>query len=150
MGLSGVLGVGVAGCEMPSGEGRLLGASSEGTQATAMADWDDIEAAMDVAISKLEMAVEARPSREELRSDQRGAECVEYKLVTIRDEPARVLFCRNKKLAWSDGSAAGPEPITILVRVGRWGDSAREEELLKAIRARLNDLKGVDWAPIRN
>jgi hypothetical protein len=60
-----------------------------------------------------------------------------------------VLFCRNKKLAWSDGSAAGPEPITISVRVGRWGDSAREEELLKAIRARLNDLKGVDWAPIR-
>ncbi len=125
----------LGGCEMPSGEGRLLGASSDGTQATAVADWDDIEAAMDVAISKLEMAVEARPTREELRSDGRGASTVTYQLVTIRDEPARVTFSRNKSLAWSDGSAHGPEPITIVARVGRWGDSAREEELLKASRA---------------
>ncbi|MDX2016056.1 MAG: hypothetical protein SFY95_00285, partial [Planctomycetota bacterium] len=91
----------LGGCEMPSGEGRLLGASSDGTQATAVADWDDIEAAMDVAISKLEMAVEARPTREELRSDGRGASTVTYQLVTIRDEPARVTFSRNKSLAWS-------------------------------------------------
>jgi hypothetical protein len=46
--------------------------------------------------------------------------------------------------------ASEPEPISITVRLGPEGDKLRERRLAEAIAARLETLRGRDYAPIRN
>lgn len=107
-------------------------ASAEASPATitARGDWDDIEASAIVAASRCEMAVLIIMPRDDDR--------VIVDLVTVRDEPARVVASRR------------PEGmIELECRVGRFGDPARERELLRAMARRLGDLAGRNTAPLR-
>lgn len=65
-----------------------------------------------------------------------------YYLQTLRDEPATLT-------ARFDGSVSGTGRITLTASVGRAGDAAREQALLENVARRLEQLRGVDFAPIR-
>ncbi len=75
-----------------------------------------------------------------------------YQLVTVTDEPAQVVAQVRGGAGMSStrtwGAAGGAGPIEISASVGRFGDVQRERKLLKAIRQRLEQLSGVDSAPL--
>ncbi len=105
--------------------------------ARAVADWDDLDAAVEVAAAKAELAVVSR------RDERDGSARVE--LVSATDEPA-LLVARP-----AHGYSPGPRPILIdlSLGVGRFGDSTRERIFLDAVKSRLEQLAGVDWAPLK-
>jgi hypothetical protein len=107
-----------------------------GVREDCTADWNDVDAAMEVAASKVEMAVVSQS----LNSDNERV----YKMRTSLDEPAWVIATRAA--ATNDG-----ERITIQLRatVGRFGDARREEQLLAAARKRLDELCGVSTSPLK-
>ncbi len=102
----------------------------------AVADWDDLDAAVEVAATKSELAVVSR------REERDGSARIE--LVSSTDEPA-LLVARP-----ASGYSAGTRPILIdlSLGVGRYGDRTRERIFLDAVKSRLEQLAGVDWAPL--
>lgn len=106
-----------------------------GASVVVRADWDDLDAALELAVRKVEAAVVVR------RDPAPGR--AEFEIVTATDEPGI--------LTATAGEAPGPRPIPIRLeaRVGRFGDRDREGRVLQAWRARLEQLAGVDWAPAR-
>lgn len=117
----------------------LRGAPSPGQQVTVQADWADVPAALDLALS----AIEAAPLR--VSDDDAGRYRVE--LVTILD---RAGWLEATRTAPPPGpvAASRPEPVTLRARVGRDGDGVLESRLLEAAAARLTALAGKDAAPI--
>lgn len=101
-------------------------------------DWNDVETAVRVGASQSEIAIEQtlRPS------DDR----IVFELRTITDEPARL-----EVAMLPDPSATSDEGrrMTLLARVGRFGNEAWEERLIGRVKVRLEDLRGVDVAPVR-
>lgn len=75
-----------------------------------------------------------------------------YQLVSVTDEPAQVVAQIRGGASVSStpswGAAGGAGPIEISASVGRFGDVQRERKLLRAIRQRLEQLSGVDSAPL--
>lgn len=101
----------------------------------ARGDWNDLDAAMEVAASKVESAVVTR-------EDLPGG-VSRFTLVTSTDEDG-----------WLRATALAPItpatlPMRLEARFGATGDSARESRLLEALRARLEQLAGKDWAPMQ-
>ena len=102
-----------------------------------LADWDDVEAAVSVALSNTELVKvgvnRADPARRV------------YTLRTSKDEPAGLTIERLGPLV--DG-----EPVTLLATcsIGRFGDAEREREFLGLIVRRLEQLRGVEVAPLRD
>lgn len=108
---------------------------------TVRADWDDVDAALDVGLLDAECAIvsDTRP--------RRGVRyhTVTYTLRTIQGEPGTVTFSRS---AEGPADPRGPEPITAQASIGRYRDADRERRLLASVARRLEALAGVDWAPI--
>lgn len=102
---------------------------SHGTQVKALGDWNDVEAAAEVAVRIIEAVVE----RVEVLPGR-----TTFELVTATDEPGALVAERGVG-----------DQIGLSARVGRFGDRRREERLLEAMRARLAQLHGVNTAPLR-
>jgi hypothetical protein len=117
---------------------------STGTKVTAIADWNDVDAAVSAASGKLSYALETSETLDD--STKR------YRLLTVTDEPVDLEIIRGiGGSASASGSSKryGPTSMTIQCRVGRFGDERKEQEFVGAIRQRLGDLTGVDFAPLR-
>jgi hypothetical protein len=73
-----------------------------------------------------------------------------FELVTVTDEPARLVASLRggdgAAMSWGAGGGAGP--VELSASVGRFGDTQRERKLLRAVRQRLEQLSGVDSAPL--
>lgn len=93
-------------------------------------DWDDALPAARVAASAAEMAIlqVAAPAEFEVRLE----------LIAIGDAAGSATIRRI------DGST-----LEVTCRVGRFGDSRREDRFLDALERRLAQLAGVDFAPVR-
>lgn len=131
-----------AGCASDGGGGVLLG---EPERALTTGDWNDVDAAVIAAVSKkgVEMAI--------VTAHDPDPDTRVYDLTTVGDEPAR-LVVRRKMAEPAPGARPGrgaPEAMELEARVGRFGDREREKALIAAVRTRLGDLSGVDFAPLK-
>jgi hypothetical protein len=121
------------------GNGMLASASTDSVDA----DYDDIDAAVGVAAGKNEMAVVWANGVTD--SPRR------FYLRTVRDEPVYLFIGRQPSFdrpPARDPKAPDPgEHLLMRCTVGRFGDERREEDLLDAVRKRLDELHGKDWAP---
>ncbi len=113
---------------------RLPDHAALGQRERIVADWNDTDAAVDLAASNSEMAVVS------MGTNDTGERV--YVLRTIRDEPAWLTLRRTR-------DAEQSAPLEITARVGRFGDSGQEYRLLRELRRRLTDLHGVATSPIR-
>mgnify|MGYP001493823331 CR=1 FL=1 len=134
------------GCAGPStGDGLL---ATRGETAMVIADWNDVDAAVEHGALTSEMAIVERLPPE---PDRRV-----FRLRTIGDEPAVLIVTRATAPRSDRGvdgvgsttGVGGPEGMKLEARVGRFGDRAKEERLVNAVRARLGRLPGVDYAPL--
>jgi hypothetical protein len=101
-----------------------------------VADWDDADPAVEVALHQVQMALvhkESGPGDQDLVR--------RYELITQTDEPAELILRRSQV---SDK----PQTVTIEAHVGRFGDQARETHLIRAVRHRLKALVGKTHAPV--
>jgi len=117
---------------------------STGTKVTAIADWDDVDAAVSAASSKLALSPESTVEVDE--GTQR------YRLLTVADQPVDLEIVRGIGSSASMSGPRkrlGPTSMTIQCRFGRFGDERKEKQFVDAIRVRLGDLTGVDYAPLR-
>lgn len=107
------------------------------TSIVARGDWNDVLAAVTVAVPSIDAAV--------LKVTSAGDE-QRFEIETAGADPGWLV-------AVPDGSAdpKSPDPIRIRLTaaVGLFGDPAREAKLLEATRKRLADLAGVGFAPLR-
>ncbi len=100
------------------------------------ADWVDVEAAVAVALGKSELV--------KVRLERPDPSRLIYTLRTSRDEPATLTIDRL------DGpETADPVRMRLACRVGRFGDTLREEVFLALVAARLEQLRGVEVAPLK-
>jgi hypothetical protein len=109
------------------------------TRSTATADENDIDASVEVAVGLHEMAVVRT-----LGGNADPAVVRVYELITVTDEPGSLEVRREN----ASGSQQ-PAPLTLRARVGTFGDPPREAALLKSVKRRLEQLAGVEVAPIR-
>lgn len=100
-------------------------------------DWDDVRPAVTAALGKTELVLVTLDTPEPDR--------LEYTLRSSRDEPATLTIQRL-----DPEGAPDPVRITMACSVGRFGDPSREGEFLALIADRLEQLKGVEVAPIRD
>lgn len=130
----------------------MFGCSAGGTsflapaeRSLATGDWDDVRAAVEAGARAAEMAVVSS-------SESNDGRTKTYQLVTVTDEPAQVVAQIRGGASMSGatgwGAAGGAGPIELSASVGRFGDAQRERKLLRAIRQRLEQLSGVDSAPL--
>lgn len=133
----------IVGCSSDGGNRALF--LSEPERALTTGDWDDVDAAVDAAISKKGVEMAVLSSR-----DEEGGTRV-YELTTIGDEPARLVVHRklNESATGVRHGRGAPEAMSLEAWVGRFGDRDRERALIAEVRARLGDLAGVDYAPLR-
>jgi hypothetical protein len=104
-------------------------------------DWDDLDAAVEVAASKVEMSV--------LSSTDPSSNPRVFRLVTVTDEPGRLTVRRSPPTRPPGASPPAPELFQVEASVGRFGDPQREQALIDAFRRRLEALAGVDFAPLK-
>ena len=133
-----VLGLGVMpGCA--TGPARLPGVevvAEEGESALRVkADWADVEAAVTVALGKSELV--------KVRLERPDPSRLVYTLRTSRDEPATLTIDRLDGLETAD-----PVRMRLGCRVGRFGDTPREGMFLSLVAERLEQLRGVEVAPL--
>jgi uncharacterized lipoprotein YmbA len=118
------------------------------------ADWDDLEAALTVALSACELATEGVASEmvDVVRTDSFGAGGY-----ADRVEVARVWRLLSKdgrsgrlevRRSLEDAKAGGPAQMTLTARVGPFGARGEEACLLDAIVRRLERLRGTVVAPV--
>lgn len=101
---------------------------------TIRGDWSDVEAAVDVSVTRAEVAVTATTFE---------ASRMKFVLVTATDELGELVALRE------DASGNGENvPIRLEAHFGRFGDAPREVRLLEAVAKRLEQLRGRDVAPI--
>ena len=132
------------GCEMEGGGGpSSFGRVSSGSvlRETAipasirtLADWDDVEPAIGVALGRTELV--------KVGIERPTPDRIEVRLLSSQDEPGLLVVARE---------AAGPDPVpmTLTCTVGRFGDPAREGQLIAYVVERLEQLRGVEFAPVR-
>lgn len=84
---------------------------------------------MEIAVLAIEATVV------ESRSD---AQSWTFALLTIRDEPGHVVVERR-----------GEDQVVVHVSIGRFGDAAREQRLIRAFADRLQALYGREFAPLK-
>lgn len=123
----------VSGCSSGSNSVDLFGPT--GSTGIVTGDWDDVNAAVQAAAQHREMAVVS-----ETKVDDRT---IRYSLLTAKSEDVTVTISRD--LAADPNvrlSQEGPIAIRVVVKVGMFGDTKRERELIDDIRTRLTDLTG--------
>jgi len=124
----------LSGCSS-SGSGASGLFTIHGTSSLATGDWADVNAAVLAAAQHREMVVESE--------SQPDPKTLEFQLLTVRSEPVTVTVTRSSLPDQSIRiSQEGPVAMNIEVKVGRFGDSKREQELIDDIRSRLGDLVG--------
>lgn len=119
------------------GAGQITAGDTSPGRATLTADWNDLDAAADVAVGRAELAI--------VRTTCPDPCTRRYELTSVRGEPGTLTITRP---APCDGPGESI-PLTIEAAVGRFGDPQRERTLLSAFTSRLADLHGVEFAPIR-
>jgi hypothetical protein len=114
----------------------------EPTERTVAADWDDVDAAVSVAIARNETAI--------VRRTEAPPDRIEFEMITARDYPVRLIVTRDAEgAAGSTGSEDDQSPrITVRAAVGRFGDLERQRRIVDDVIQRLEELRGVDFAPI--
>jgi hypothetical protein len=128
------------------------------------ADWNDIDAAVAVAVGRVEMAVVSANPRRSPFPEADGATSRTFELKTVRDEPAWLLITRGDTTPGADprhrammdaldtapapSTPPAPEMLVMRARVGRFGHAERELALLRAVAHRLEQLKGVETFPV--
>lgn len=131
---------------------EVLIVDSTGTRTRVWADWDDLDAALDVGLSEIEAAV--------LKKDQPEPGLIVCTLVTIRDDQGVIQIRQLDPLPTAtpdpsidtapDSPAPGPVTIEIRASIGRFGERRQAERtLVQTIRRRLVQLRGRDAAPVR-
>jgi len=131
-----VLLVFVAGC---GGTGGGTGSGWFSERTVALADWNDVDSAVLVGASRVEMALVG-----DLPVAASNTGMVRrFALQTAGDEPVTLTVSRQTV------DDSGPAPMELSAKVGRLGSPAREQALLKAVRDRLEQLAGVDHSPIK-
>lgn len=103
-----------------------------------LADWSDVPAAAIIAAEAIESVI-VEPAPETGRDDLRA----EFRLQTLSG--ARGTLTASRALT---GPGEGVE-ITLTASIGPFGDPAMESALLGAMSNRLNQLRGVEYAPVR-
>ena len=111
-----------------------LDATPEPGPRTIEADWNDVHPAVLTAAKKVEMAI--------VKQEQAAGGLTIYHLRTVTDEPA-MLYIRATNPDYS-----GLQPLQLSAKVGRFGDRRWEAQLMTAVQERLNQLAGVDHAPL--
>lgn len=106
-----------------------------GTTVQAVADWNDVDASVEVGASNAEMAVESFG----LNDDGERV----YRLRTIRDEPVWVVTSRATGESREESAA-----LHIAAKVGHFGNPEIERRLIRAIEKRLRELHGVATHPL--
>ncbi len=114
------------GCGSTSSEGaRFIGPNfGSPRSASIVADWNDVDAA------ELAVIFDVTPS-----PDERV-----FYVKDITDE-------RGTLRIWRTSADVTPE-IKLEARVGLFGEPEKEKTLLECVCARLEELKGVEWAPV--
>jgi hypothetical protein len=103
----------------------------EGSELVLQGDWDDVDAAVRTGASHAEMAVVegvAEPDRRE------------FQLRSISGETGKMIATRL--------SPGEPSRIRLVARLGHFGNPEAERRLLGFVAKRLEQLRGVDWAPL--
>lgn len=100
-----------------------------------MADFDDVDAAVDAAVGRVEAAV---------LSSKQTTEGWEYELVLLHGEPGRLKV--SKAGSPVDSESAGI--LEVRAALGLWGMPSLERKLESDVATRLNQLSGVDFAPL--
>lgn len=127
------LSLGVSGCSQGSSAADLF--APTGSTGIVTGDWDDVNAAVQAAAQHREMSVVS-----ETKVDDRT---IRYSLITAKSEDVTVTISRD--LAVDPNvrlSQEGPIAIRVVVKVGMFGDTKRERDLIDDIRTRLSDLTG--------
>ena len=114
---------------------------AEGSTLSETGDWDDVEASVIVGAMAIEAAIESRSDDGPMRRV--------FKLRLIQGRPATLTASRATPPPTDELAGEPPVAITLQAVVGRFGDHERERRLLQAVAARLEDLRGVEFAPIR-
>jgi hypothetical protein len=104
------------------------------TRHDVVADWNDTDPAVEVALHQVQMAL-VHKTREEGDLERR------YELLTHTDESAVLILRRDRPTIQL-------QTITLEAHVGRFGDADREDRLVRSVRHRLRSLAGVDHAPV--
>lgn len=125
--------LGLVGCASSGNSGGLF--TIQGTSSLATGDWDDVNASVLAAAQHREMVVESE--------SQPNPRTLKFDLMTVNGESVIITVTRNSAPDPSVRlSQEGPIPMEIEVKVGMFGDSKREQELIDDIRTRLGDLVG--------
>ncbi len=111
---------------------------SDGWREIARGDWDDLDAAVEVACMRHEIA---RVSAADEPTGDAGSRRRVFTLVTAGSEPVSIQ-------ATGQG-VTDPGDIVLTVRVGHFGDERRERAIARTLSRRLRDLAGVTVAPLR-
>lgn len=111
----------------------------DASRVTSRGDANDIDAAVEVAVGRVEMSVVRT-----IRTSQDPHVLRIYELRAANDEPA-VLKVRRA------GITIENQPVTLELAAsfGRFGNPERERALLDAVTRRLGQLAGVQVAPVR-
>lgn len=143
--VAGTVGVVGGGC---GGAGPALPSwriSGDGPARTVVADWDDVDAALDVAISDAEVAILGR----QLLEGPDGPR-LEYRLRSIAEGAGTLVVRPLEPLpaAPADGSAPPSLRLSLEARFDGRSDAGRAERLVQSLAARLAVLAGVEWKEV--
>lgn len=107
---------------------------SDPTSLLTTGDADDLDAAAQGGVEEADAVIVDRLA--EVESVRR------YTIRTTADEPGLLTIERLSR---------GPDPVRLRVgcAIGRFGDPAREREVVEQVRQRLERLRGVEFAPLR-
>lgn len=114
---------------------------STGETLLTTGDWNDLEAAARVGAEACQIAITSVESPNQ--------SLFVFKLITPTDEHGTLIARRRTTPPDDPAAAEGPIAIELHASLGLFGDRSNETKLLRAVEARLSDLSGVDWAPIR-
>jgi len=124
----------LSGCSGSAG-GRGGMFTIEGTTVRAMGEWSDIEAAVQAAAGHRGVVVES--------VDTTDPRTLDYRLITSKQDDVSLVISRDQAPDPSQRlSQEGPIPLRISCRVGAFGDSILERDLIDDVRSRLGELTG--------
>jgi hypothetical protein len=129
---------GLVGCRATA-PGRIVADDfGDQSQLVIMADWDDVEGSVAVALGQAEVASDGLETSEDSYT---------YRLRSVGAIPGTLWITR------APGAPPDkPIPVTLRCRFGHFRDAAdrqRERRVIDRVAARLRDLAGRDYAPIR-
>jgi hypothetical protein len=132
---------GLAGCEGPSRQRthereELATGGGAVIALDTWADWDDVDAALDLALSKAELAVLNTTSSDDRRT---------WTLVAMSNAQGVVTATRS---VTGGRDPRGCERLRVEAMVDGPGGNTRAATLMDHLAARLEKLAGVDWAPV--